>query len=63
MLNSVKLKTCVVLGRREASTVEAMRAALVDKLAGNLEPEFEVPPPPLPPAVIVEVEVEVEVDD
>lgn len=36
MLNRVRLKTCVVLGRREARTVEDMSAALVDKEAGNL---------------------------
>ena len=29
-------KTCVVEGRREARTVEAMRAALVEREAGNL---------------------------
>lgn len=32
----VREKTCVVEGRREARTVEAMRAALVDREAGNL---------------------------
>ena len=36
MLKRVMLKTCVVVGRREARTVEAMRAALVDREAGNL---------------------------
>lgn len=36
MLNSVRLKTCVVEGRRDASTVEAERAAFVDRDAGNL---------------------------
>ena len=36
MLKRVKLKTCVVLGRREARTVEDIRAALVDSEAGNL---------------------------
>lgn len=36
MLKSVREKTCVVEGRREASTVEAMRAALVEREAGNL---------------------------
>lgn len=34
--NSVKLKTSVVEARRDASTVEAMSAALVDNDAGNL---------------------------
>lgn len=34
MLKSVREKTCPVLGRREASTVEAMSAALVLRLAG-----------------------------
>ena len=29
-------KTCVVDGRREASTVDAMRAAFVEREAGNL---------------------------
>lgn len=29
-------KTCVVEGRREARTVEAIRAALVEREAGNL---------------------------
>lgn len=36
MLKSVREKTCVVDGRREARTVEAMRAALVERDAGNL---------------------------
>lgn len=35
MLKSVRLKTWVVLGRREASTVEAISAALVLREAGN----------------------------
>ena len=30
-------KTCVVLVRREARTVEDIRAALVEREAGNLE--------------------------
>lgn len=36
MLKRVRLKTCVVLVSRDASTVEAIRAALVDNDAGNL---------------------------
>jgi 5S rRNA maturation endonuclease (ribonuclease M5) len=36
MENRVSEKTCVVEGRRDASTVEAMRAALVEREAGNL---------------------------
>ena len=36
MLKRVRLKTWVVLGRREARTVEAITAALVDREAGNL---------------------------
>jgi hypothetical protein len=36
MLKSVREKTCVVDGSRDASTVEAMRAALVESDAGNL---------------------------
>lgn len=36
MLNRVRLKTWVVLGKREARTVEAMRAAFVLREAGNL---------------------------
>lgn len=35
MLNSVRLKTELVDGRREARTVEAMRAALVEREEGN----------------------------
>lgn len=35
MLNSVNEKTCVVEVRREASTVEAMSAAFVDKEDGK----------------------------
>jgi hypothetical protein len=35
MLNRVNEKTCVVEVSREASTVEAMRAAFVDKDDGN----------------------------
>jgi len=35
MLNSVNEKTCVVEVRREASTVEAMRAAFVDRDDGK----------------------------
>ena len=42
MLKRVRLKTCVVDGRREASTVEAMSAALVESEAGNL---FDVSQP------------------
>jgi hypothetical protein len=37
MLNSVRLKTWFVDGRREARTVLAIRAAFVDSEAGNLE--------------------------
>lgn len=37
MLKRVREKTWVVLGRREARTVEAIRAALVEREAGNLE--------------------------
>ena len=45
MEKRVRLKTWVVDGRRDASTVEAMRAAFVEREAGN----FEAPaPPPLP---------------
>lgn len=36
MEKRVREKTCVVEGRREARTVEAMRAALVEREAGNL---------------------------
>ena len=36
MLKRVREKTCVVLGRREARTVEAIRAALVEREAGKL---------------------------
>ena len=36
MLNRVRLKTWVVLGKREARTVEAIRAAFVLREAGNL---------------------------
>ena len=36
ILNRVRLKTWVVDGRREAKTVEAIRAALVESEAGNL---------------------------
>ena len=36
MLNNVRLKTCVVPFSLEASTVEAINAALVDNDAGNL---------------------------
>jgi len=36
MEKRVKEKTCVVDVRRDASTVDAMSAALVDKDAGNL---------------------------
>ena len=36
MLKRVRLKTWVVLGKREARTVEAMRAAFVLREAGNL---------------------------
>ena len=36
MEKRVRLKTCVVEGRREASTVEAMSAAFVESEAGNL---------------------------
>lgn len=39
MLKSVRENTCVVEGRREASTVEAIRAALVERDAGNLGEE------------------------
>ena len=39
MLKSVRENTCVVEGRREASTVEAMRAAFVERDAGNLGEE------------------------
>jgi hypothetical protein len=34
MLKSVRENTCPVLGKRDASTVEAMSAALVLRLAG-----------------------------
>ena len=45
MEKSIKLNTCVVEGKREASTVDAITAALVDKEAGN----FVAPAPsPLP---------------
>lgn len=37
MEKRVREKTCVVEGRREARTVEAMRAALVEREAGNLQ--------------------------
>lgn len=36
MEKRVRLKTCPVLGNRLANTVDAIRAALVDKLAGIL---------------------------
>lgn len=36
MLKSVRLNTWVVEGRREARTVLAIRAALVEREAGNL---------------------------
>lgn len=36
MLKRTRLKTWVVVGRREASTTEAMMAALVEREAGNL---------------------------
>lgn len=36
MEKRVREKTCVVEGRRDARTVEAMRAALVEREAGNL---------------------------
>jgi hypothetical protein len=36
ILKSVKLKTSLVYLRREARTVDAMRAAFVDREAGNL---------------------------
>lgn len=36
ILNSVRLNTCVVLGRRDASTVLAINAAFVEREAGNL---------------------------
>jgi 5S rRNA maturation endonuclease (ribonuclease M5) len=36
MEKRVNEKTCVVEGRRDASTVEAMSAALVEREAGNL---------------------------
>lgn len=42
MLKSVRLKTWVVEGRRDASTVEAMSAAFVDSEAGNLEPIISI---------------------
>jgi hypothetical protein len=45
MENSIKLKTWVVDGRRDASTVDAMTAAFVDKDAGNL---VAPAPSPLP---------------
>lgn len=37
MLNSVRLKTCVVDGSRDAKTVDAESAAFVDREAGNLK--------------------------
>ena len=37
MLNRVRLKTWFVDGRREARTVLAIRAAFVDREAGNLK--------------------------
>jgi hypothetical protein len=37
MLNKVRLNTCVVDGKREASTVLAIKAAFVESEAGNLE--------------------------
>ena len=37
MLNSVREKTEVVERRRDARTVEAIRAALVEREAGNLD--------------------------
>jgi hypothetical protein len=37
MLKSVRLKTWFVDGRREARTVLAIRAAFVDREAGNLD--------------------------
>lgn len=45
MENSIKLNTCVVDGRREASTVDAITAALVEREAGNL---VAPAPSPLP---------------
>lgn len=38
MLRTVRLKTCPVEGSRDASTVEAMRAALVESEAGQFGP-------------------------
>lgn len=52
MLKRVKLKTCVVLGRREARTVEDIRAALVDSEAGNL-------PVGLAPTVVKDMRTEI----
>lgn len=40
MENNVNEKTCVVEGSRDASTVDAISAAFVDREAGNLQPSF-----------------------
>ena len=37
MLKRVREKTCVVVGSREARTVLAIRAAFVEREAGNLQ--------------------------
>ena len=51
MLNNVRLKTWVVDFKREASTVEAINAAFVERLAGNLEAPSPVPVLALPTVV------------
>jgi hypothetical protein len=45
MENNIRLNTCVVDGSRDASTVDAITAAFVDREAGNL---VAPAPSPLP---------------
>lgn len=52
MEKRVRLKTWVVDLSRDASTVDAIRAALVESDAGNLAATVAVPPPPPPLAVV-----------